>query len=124
MSTTSDDQHIPFLPSDIIHTIVDIVALDFDIENSDGWVRHQRRLRREYYCKDLLSLRAVSREFCWITSPRVFRTLRLTHTLKSIAGFLEIMQSPWVNHCVQSVKYQYWNPGKPSSIFLFTSLIM
>jgi hypothetical protein len=117
---------IPYLPSDIIHAIVDSVALEFDIENLDSWKRHKRRLRCEYYSKDLLNLRASCREFCWIVSPRVFRTLRLTHTLKSIAGFVQIIQSPWVNHCVQSVKYQYWNPGKtvnrfapPPSPFVF-----
>ena len=93
-------------------SIVDIVAIDFDTEDMDLDVRHERRLRREYYSKDLLTLRAVCREFCWIASPRAFRTLRLTYTLKSIAGFLEIMQSPWIKHGVQSVKYQYWNPGK------------
>ena len=110
-------KRIPYLPSDIIHAIADIIALEFDIENLDPCKRHDRRLAREYYPKDLLSLRASCREFCWIVSSRVFRTLRLTHTLKSIAGFVQIMQSPWVNHCVQSVKYQYWNPGKTINRF-------
>lgn len=114
MSATleSEKKRVPYLPSDIIHTIVETVALEYDIENLDPWTRSQRRLGREFYCKDLLSLRAVCREFCWISSPRVFRTLWLTHTLKSTAGFLDIIQSPWINPCVQSVKYQYWNPGK------------
>jgi hypothetical protein len=112
MSSTTETKRIPFLPSDIIHAIVDIVALDFDTENLDLDVQHERRLQREYQSKDLLSLRAVCREFCWIASPRAFRTLRLTYTLKSIAGFLEIMRSPWIKHGVQSVKYQYWNPGQ------------
>lgn len=110
-------KRIPYLPSDIIHAIVDILALKFDLENLDSYKRHERRLGREYYSKDLLSLRASCREFCWIVSPRVFRTLRLTHTLKSIAGFVQIMKSPRVNHCVQSVKYQYWDPGKTINPF-------
>ena len=112
MTTTTATNRIPLLPSDIIHAIVDIIALDFDTENLDLDVQHDRRLQREYQSKDLLSLRAVCREFCWIASPRAFRTLRLTYTLKSIAGFLEIMHSPWIKHGVQSVKYQYWNPGQ------------
>jgi hypothetical protein len=112
MTATTETKRIPFLPSDIVHAIVDIVALDFETEDLDLDVQHERRLQREYYSEDLLSLRAVCREFCWIASPRAFRTIRLTYTLKSIAGFLEIMHSPWIKHGVQSVKYQYWNPGK------------
>lgn len=107
---------LPILPVDIIYPIVDILAIDFDIENLDLFVRSQRRLRREYYSKELLNLRVVSRTFCRIVSPRLFHTLRLTHTLPSIRGFLAIIQSPWVRHCVQSVRYEYWNPGKYSRI--------
>ena len=102
----------PILPVDIIYPIVDILSVDFDIENLDLFVRSQRRLRREFYSKELLNLRVVSRTFCRIVSPRLFHTLRLTHTLPSIRGFLSIIQSPWVRHCVQAVRYEYWNPGK------------
>jgi hypothetical protein len=102
----------PILPVDIIYPIVDLLAIDFDIENLDLFVRSQRRLRREYYSKELLNLRIVSRTFCRIVSLRLFHTLRFTHTLPSIRGFLAIIQSPWVCNCVQVVRYEYWNPGK------------
>lgn len=108
----SPRKRLPILPIDVIYPIVDLVALDFDIENLDLFVRSQRRLRREYYSKELLNLRIVSREFCRIVSPRLFRTLRVTHTVASITGFLTIIQSPRVRHCVQAVKYEYWDPGK------------
>jgi hypothetical protein len=103
---------LPILPVDIFYPIVDLLALDFDEENLDPFVRSQRRLRREYYCKELLNLRVVSRTFCRVVSPRLFRTLRLTHTVASIKGFLDIIQSPWVNHSVQAVRYDYWSPGE------------
>ncbi len=99
------------LPEDIIHTIVDEIVFDFDMQNADPWDRHQNQLRRIFYSKELLNLRVVSRQFCLIVSPRIFRTLRLTHTLPSIRGFITMLQSPWVAHCVQAVKYQYWDPG-------------
>ena len=103
---------LPQLPADIIHTIVDELVVAFDNQNSDQWERHQNRLKRIFYSKELLDLRAVCREFCHIVTPRIFRTLRFTHTLPSIKGFITMLQSPWVAHCVQSVKYQYWDPGK------------
>jgi hypothetical protein len=112
MPVAPERNRLPILPVDILYPIVDLLALDFDEENLDLFVRNQRRLRREYYCKDLLNLRVVSRTFCRIVSPRLFRTLRLTHTLASISGFLDIIQSPWVRHCVQAVRYEYWVPGK------------
>jgi hypothetical protein len=112
----------PHLPADIIHTIVDELAVAFDSQNSDPWERHQNRLKRIFYSKELLDLRIVCREFCHIVSPRIFRTLRLTHTLPSIRGFIAMLQSPWVANCVQSVKYQYWNPGKPPRVdFILSS---
>ena len=114
MSAAFERKRLPVLPIDIIHAIVDVLTLDFDIENLDQWLRHDRRLRREYYSQELLNLRVVCREFCYVATPRVFRTLWLTHTLKSMEGFLAVMQSPWVSHCVQNVRYQYWNPGKLS----------
>lgn len=112
----------PLLPADIIHAIVDELVVAFDSQNSDPWERHQNRLKRIFYSKELLDLRVVCREFCHIISPRIFRTLRLTHTLPSIRGFIAMLQSPWVAHCVQSVKYQYWNPGKPPRIILSSHL--
>ncbi|KAF8260622.1 hypothetical protein EI94DRAFT_1811425 [Lactarius quietus] len=108
--TPTSMSRFPQLPADIIHAIVDELVDAFDIQNSDTWERHQNRLRRIFYSKELLNLRVVCREFCHIVSPRIFRTLRLTHTLPSIRGFVAMLQSPWVAHCVQSVKYQYWNP--------------
>ena len=109
---------LPQLPADIIHAIVDELAVDFDRQNLDTWQRLQNRLKRIFYCKELLDLRLVCREICLIVSSRIFRTLRFTHTLPSIRGFISMLQSPWVAHCVQSVKYQYWNPGKfPQLIF-------
>jgi len=110
MSITSERKRPPVLPVDIIYPIVDLLALDFDTENLDFSVRSQRRLQREYYCKDLLNLRIVSHTFCRIVSPRVFRTLKLTHTLSSITGFLAIIQSPWVRHHARAVRYEYWDP--------------
>ncbi|KAH8984258.1 hypothetical protein EDB92DRAFT_1887860 [Lactarius akahatsu] len=101
---------LPQLPVDILHAIVDELVVDFDSQNSDQWVRHQNRLRRIFYSKELLTLRLVCREFCHIVSPRIFRTLKLTHTLPSIRGFTAMLRSPWVAPCVQSVKYQYWDP--------------
>ncbi|KAH9036044.1 hypothetical protein EDB83DRAFT_1770571 [Lactarius deliciosus] len=101
---------LPQLPADILHAIVDELVVDFDSQNSDQWVRHQNRLRRIFYSKELLTLRLVCREFCHIVSPRIFRTLKLTHTLPSIRGFIGMLRSPWVAPCVQSVKYQYWDP--------------
>ncbi|KAH9174607.1 hypothetical protein EDB89DRAFT_1951954 [Lactarius sanguifluus] len=101
---------LPQLPADILHAIVDELVVDFDSQNSDQWVRHQNRLRRIFYSKELLTLRLVCREFCHIVSPRIFRTLKLTHTLPSIRGFITMLRSPWVAPCVQSVKYQYWDP--------------
>jgi hypothetical protein len=112
MSVAPGRKPFPLLPIDILYPIVDLLAIDFDEENLDSFVRNQRRLRREYYCKELLNLRVVSRTFCRIVSPRLFRTLRLTHTLASITGFLSIIQSPWVRYSVQAVRYEYWNPGK------------
>jgi hypothetical protein len=109
---TSERKRLPILPVDVIYPIVDLLALDFEIENLDFYVRSQRRLRREHYCKELLSLRIVSRTFCRIVSPRLFRTLKLTHTLASITGFLTVIQSPWVRHHVQAVRYEYWDPGE------------
>jgi hypothetical protein len=103
-------KRLPILPVDVIYPIVELLALDFDIENLDHYVRSQRRLRREYYSKELLNLRIVSREFCRIVSPRLFRTVRITHTVASITGFLAIIQSPRVRHCVHVVKYEYWDP--------------
>jgi hypothetical protein len=111
MSTVSPPKRLPILPIDIIHAIVDELILKFDIENSDSSLRHRRRA---YYSPELLNLRVACREFCLIVSPRVFRTLRLTHTLRSIRGFLGIMQSRWVNQGVQTVRYQYWDPGEVS----------
>jgi hypothetical protein len=57
------------------------------------------------------------------SSPhRSFCMLRLTHTLPSIRGFIAMLQSLWVVHCVQSVKYQYWNSGKPPRVdFILSS---
>ncbi len=112
MSAVSERKQLPVLPIDVIYPIVYLLALDFDTENLDLYVRNQRRLQREYYSKDLLSLRIVSRTFCRIVSPRVFRTLKLTHTLASTTGFLAIIQSPWVRHHVQAVRYEYWDPGE------------
>jgi hypothetical protein len=112
MPTVSQRNPLPILPTDIIHVIVDVLSFDFDFENTDSRLRDKRRKRREYYSKELLNLRVACRQFCHIVSPRIFRTLRLTHTLKSINGFLAIVESPWANQCVQSVKYQYWDPGK------------
>ncbi|KAH9959863.1 hypothetical protein BC827DRAFT_1212146 [Russula dissimulans] len=110
MIAVDEQKRLPVLPLDLIYPIVDVLALDFDIENLDSWERHQRRLRREYFSKDLLNLRLVCSEFSRIVSPRIFRTLRLTHTQNSIMGFLSLMQSPRVNHFVQSVHYHYWDP--------------
>ncbi|KAI0287634.1 hypothetical protein BC826DRAFT_745335 [Russula brevipes] len=105
MSAASEQCQSPILPTDIIHVIADVLAL----EDSDGRIR-QRRLRREHYSKTLLNLRLVCREWCYIASPRLFRTLRLTHTTKSLKGFLTVMESPWIGHVVRSVRYQYWDP--------------
>jgi len=112
MSIVSEPKRSPVLPVDIIYPIVDLVAFNFDTENLDSYVRSQRRLRREYYCKELLNLRIVSRTFCRIVSPRLFRTLKFTHTVSSITGFLAIIQSPWVHHHIQAVRYEYWDPGE------------
>jgi hypothetical protein len=112
MPAITQRNRLPILPTDIIHVIVDVLSFDFDFENTDSYLRDKRRRRREYYSKELLNLRVACRQFCHIVSPRLFRTLRLTHTLKSINGFLAIVKSPWANQCVQSVKYQYWDPGK------------
>lgn len=110
MSIAPERKRPPVLPVDIIYPIVELLALNFDTENLDLYVRSQRRLRREFYCKELLNLRIVSRTFCRIASPRLFCTLKLTHTLSSITGFLAIIQSPWVRHHVQAVRYEYWDP--------------
>lgn len=112
MSIASERKRPPVLPVDIIYPIVDLLALDFDTENLDLYVRNQRRLQREYYSKELLNLRIVSRTFCRIVSPRLFRTLKLTHTLSSITGFLAIIQSPRVRHHVHAIRYEYWDPGE------------
>jgi len=112
MIATSEQKRLPVLPIDVFYPIIDVLTLDFDIENTDSWERHQRRLRREYICKDLFNLRLVCSEFSRIVSPRIFHTLRLTHTHKSITGFLQLMQSPRINHLVRGVHYQYWDPGK------------
>lgn len=112
MSIASERKRPSVLPEDIIYPIVDLVALNFDIENLDLYVRSQRRLRREYYCAELLNLRVVSRTFCRIVSPRVFRALKLTHTVSSITNFLAIIQSPRVRHHVEAVRYGYWDPGE------------
>ena len=112
MSIASERKQPLFLPDDIIYPIIDLLVLDFDTENLDSTVRDERRLQREYYCKDLLNLRVVSRDFCRVVSPRLFRTLKLTHTLSSITGFLGMIQSPRIRHHVQAVRYQYWDPGE------------
>lgn len=112
MSIAPERKGPPILPIDIIYPIVDLLALDFDNENLDSYVRSQRRLRSEFYSKELLNLRIVSRTFCHIASPRLFCTLKLTHTLSSITGFLTVIQSPWVRHHVQTVRYEYWDPGE------------
>jgi hypothetical protein len=112
MSIASEQKSASVLPIDIIYTIVDLLALDFDTENLDSYVQSQRRLRCEYYCKELLNLRILSRTFCRIVSPRLFRTLKLTHTVSSITGLLAIIQSPWVRPHVQVVRYEYWDPGE------------
>jgi hypothetical protein len=108
----ASEQKASVLPIDIIYTIVDLLALDFDTENLNSYAQSQRRLRCEYYCKELLNLRTLSRTFCRIVSPRLFRTLKLTHTVSSITGFLTVIQSPWVRHHVQTVRYEYWDPGE------------
>ncbi|KAI9434450.1 hypothetical protein H4582DRAFT_1977600 [Lactarius indigo] len=100
---------LPQLPTDILHDIVDELVVDFDRQSLDQW-HHQNRSQRFFYSKELLALRLVCREFCHIVSPRIFRTLRFTHTLPSIKGFITMLQSPRVSPCVQSVKYQYWDP--------------
>lgn len=112
MSIASEWKRPALLPVDIIYQIVDQVALDFDTENLNMYVRKERRLQREYYSKELLNLRIVSRTFCGIVSPRLFRTLKFTHTLSSITGFSAIMQSRWIRQHVQAVRYEYWNPGE------------
>jgi hypothetical protein len=96
----------------MINPIVDLLALNFDTENLDLYVRSQHRLRREFYRKELLNLRIVSRTFCHIASPRLFYTPKLTHTLSSITGFLGTIQSPWVRHHVPTVIHEYWDPGE------------
>lgn len=106
----SEQIRLPQLPADIIHAIVDELVVDFDSQNGEPWERHQNRLIHNFYSKELLNLRVVCREFCHIASPRIFRTIRLTHTLPSIRAFVAMLQSPWVAHCVQSVRYQYWDP--------------
>ncbi|KAI0290090.1 hypothetical protein B0F90DRAFT_667974 [Multifurca ochricompacta] len=89
------------LPTDIIHIIVDNLSNDFEVENSDSWVRHQNRLRRVRQPPSLFALRLVCREFCRIVSWRTFRVLWITHTVRSMEGFLATIRSPWITHCVQ-----------------------
>jgi hypothetical protein len=68
-ATTATRTISPVLPVDIIYLIVDLLALNFDTENLDLYVHSQCRLRREFYCKELLNLRIVPHTFCRIASP-------------------------------------------------------
>jgi hypothetical protein len=103
MTIASERKQPRILSVDIIHPIVDLLALDFDTENLALDVRRQRRLPRVLLQRAAQSAHRLSR----IVSPRLFRTLKLMHALSSFTGFLAIIQSPWVRHRVQAVRYEY-----------------
>ncbi|KAI0258599.1 hypothetical protein BC834DRAFT_910783 [Gloeopeniophorella convolvens] len=94
------------LPDDLILIIVNDLVLD--LENDDPEQDPPPSSSR--YPQDLLNLRATCSRLCHIASPRAFHILTFTHTLRSINGFLAMLQSPWVREGVKVVNYQYWDP--------------